>query len=302
MPPFFRRRSVTSGQSGLRRALSFKGRLTMSIRTLALALFSTYAVLLAPVRADAQFTATPFSDPATGERYHIEASFGWWNPTPQFEIASESLGVLGTRIDAVADLGIEKKQIPDLRIVLRPARKHKFRINYLPMTYSAVSTVHRAFVFNGIRYNVNLPVSTELSWKTWHLGYEYDFIYRDRGFVGIVLQAKATDIQATLQAASLGTEFARAQAPIPAIGGIGRVYVVPNISITGELDLFKIPSGIDERYQAHYFDFDLYGTVNFNNYVSAQIGFRSLNLGYVFEDDHGDFKAKGLYFGGVVRY
>jgi hypothetical protein len=274
----------------------------MPKRTLALGLFFTYAVLLVPVRAHAQFTSTPFSDPATGERYHIEASFGWWNPSPQFEIASESLGVLGTRIDAVTDLGIEKKQIPELRIVLRPGRKHKFRINYLPMSYSAVSTVHREFIFNGIRYNVNLPVSTELSWKTWHLGYEYDFIYRDRGFVGIVLQAKATDIQASIQAASLGNEFARAQAPVPAIGGIGRVYVVPNISITGELDYFKVPEGIDERYQAHYFDFDLYGTVNFNDYVGAQIGYRSLDLGYVFENDHGNFKAKGIYFGGTVRY
>ena len=99
-----------------------------------------------------------------------------------------------------------------------------------------------------------------------------------------------------------GSEFARAQAPVPAIGGIGRVYVVPNISITGELDFFKIPDSIDERYQAHYWDFDLYGTVNFNDYVGAQIGYRSLDLGYVFEDDHGDFKAKGIYFGGVVRY
>jgi hypothetical protein len=303
MPPLFRRRSIHTGAVRLTAGhYSFKGRVTMSIRTPVIGLFLMYAVLLMPMNADAQFSATPFSDPATGERYHIEASFGWWNPSPEFEIASESLGVLGTRIDAVADLGIEKKQIPELRIVLRPGRKHKFRLDYLPMTYSAVSTVHREIIFNGIRYGVNLPVTTELSWKTWHLGYEYDFIYRDRGFVGIVLQAKATDIQATLTAAPLGSEFARAQAPIPTIGGIGRVYVAPNISITGELDLFKIPSSIDERYQAHYFDFDLYGTVNFNDYVGAQIGYRSLNLSYVFEDDHGDFKAKGLYFGGVVRY
>ena len=144
----------------------------MSIRKLMIGPFLMYAVLLMPMRADAQFTATPFSDPATGERYHIEASFGWWNPSPDFQIASESLGVVGSTIDAVTDLGIEKKQIPELRIVLRPARKHKFRINYLPMTYTAVATVHREFVFNGIRYNVNLPVTTELSWKTWHLGYE----------------------------------------------------------------------------------------------------------------------------------
>lgn len=274
----------------------------MSIRTLVFGPLLAYAVLLAPSSAHAQFTATPFSDPATGERYHVEASFGWWNPSPDFEIASESLpGVLGTRIDAVDDLGIEQKQIPELRIVLRPGQKHKFRINYMPMTYSAVSTVRREFVFNGIKYGLNLPVSTELSWKTWHLGYEYDFIYRDRGFVGLVLQAKATDIQANIEA-PLITEFARVQAPIPAIGGIGRVYVVPNISITGELDFFKIPDTIDERYQAHYWDFDLYGTVNFNDYVGAKIGYRSLDLGYLIEGDSGSFKAKGIYFGGVVRY
>jgi hypothetical protein len=82
------------------------------------------------------------------------------------------------------------------------------------------------------------------------------------------MQAKFTDIQATLKA-PIGTEFARAQAPIPTLGGIARVYVVPNISITGELVGLKIPESIDERYQAHYFDFDLYGTVNFNDYVGA---------------------------------
>ena len=274
----------------------------MSTRHLMTALYGVLGTFLTASVAHAQFTATPFSDPATGERYHIEASFGWWNPPPQLEIASESIpGVLGTKIDAVADLGIEQHRIPELRIVLRPGTKHKFRIDYLPMTYTAVSTVHRELVFNGIKYSVNLPVSTELSWKTWHLGYEYDFIYRDRGFVGIVLQAKATDIQASLTA-PIGTEFARVQAPIPTIGGIGRVYVAPNISITGQLDLFKIPDSIDERYQAHYFDFDLYGTVNFNDYVGAQIGFRRLDLGYVIENDHGNFKAKGIYFGGVVRY
>ena len=36
--------------------------------------------------------------------------------------------------------------------------------------------------------------------------------------------------------------------------------------------------------------------------VGAQLGFRRLDMGYIFEDDRGDFGAKGLYFGGVVRY
>ena len=275
----------------------------MLTRPLSVASFAMYVTLLAPAAAHAQYSTTPFLDPATGERYHIEASLGFWNPPPQFEIASESLGVLGTRIDAVRDLGIQQQRVSDLRIVVRPGRKHKLRVNYMPMGYSASSTVSRDIVFNGILYRVNLPVTTTLSWNTWHLGYEYDFLYRDRWFVGMVLQTKVTDIGANLEAPAINaSEFSRARAPIPAIGGIGRVYVAPNISITGELDFFKIPESIDERYQAHYFDFDMYGTVNFNDYVGAQIGYRSLDLGYVFEKDQGNFKAKGIYFGGVVRY
>jgi hypothetical protein len=273
----------------------------MSIRTLALGLIFMYAAFL-PARAHAQFAATPFSDPATGERYHIEAAGAFWNPDPHFLIASESLpGILGTTIDAVADLGVTRHHINEFRLVLRPGRKHKFRLDYLPLSYNATSVLRRAITFNGIRYDINLPVQTQMSWKTWHIGYEYDFLYRDRWFVGLVLQAKATDIQATIQA-PIGTEFARAQAPIPSLGGIARVYVVPNISITGELVGIKVPNSIDERYRLHYFDFDIYGTVNFTNYVGAQIGYRSLDLSYLIEGDLGDFKAKGLYFGGVVRY
>ena len=114
---------------------------------------------------------------------------------------------------------------------------------------------------------------------------------------------KLTDIQASLQAAPIGTEFARAQAPIPNIGGIGRVYVVPNISITGELDrLQDSRQASTSDYQAHYFDFDLYGTVNFNDYVGAQIGYPQPGPRLLVEGDHGDFKVKGIYFGGVVRY
>ncbi len=276
--------------------------MTMSLRHLTTGLYLCTGLLLFAAETYAQFTATPFSDPATGERYHIEASGVFWFPPPDFRIASEALGQLGTTIDAVTDLGVKQKRISELRIVLRPGRKHKFRVNYLPMSYSAQSTVKRELIFNGIRYNVNIPVSTELSWNTWQLGYEYDFIYRDRFFIGFVVQAKATDISATLSNPVVGTEFARVQAPIPALGGITRVYVIPNISITGEFLAFKIPDSIDERYSAHYFDFDLYGTVNFNDYVGAQIGYRRLDLGYVIEDDRGDFKAKGIYFGGVVRY
>ena len=90
------------------------------------------------------------------------------------------------------------------------------------------------------------------------------------------------------------SQFARARAPIPAIGGIGRVYVVPNISITGEFTGFKLPEQLSTtRYNAHYVDLDIYGTVNFTNNIGVKVGYRSLDVGYLIETDLGDADAEG---------
>jgi hypothetical protein len=219
-------------------------------------------------------------------------------------ISSESLPIVGqtaTAIDFVEDLGITKKRFKQLKLVLRPSTKHKFRFEYTPIAYDAEGTIRRDVIFNGIIFPVALPVRTEMTWKAYRFGYEYDFIYRDRGFLGLVLEAKYTDVQATLTNI-IDTQFVHARAPIPAIGLIGRVYVVPNISITGEFGGFKLPEGIDEDYRAKYYDFDLYGTVNFSNNFGAQVGYRSFDVFYKIDQDEGSLVMKGLYFGGVARF
>jgi len=271
------------------------------MRSIALSLFVLSLMLLAPGTAQAQFGQVPFSDPATGERYHIEASGGFLNPTPEIVFASERFGIRGTDINAVTDLGIAKTRFKEFRLVLRPGRKHKFRLHYLPISYTADTRLIRSFDFNGQRFPVNIPVTTTFDWKSVKLGYEYDFVYRDRGYAGFFTDIKFTDIKVNLES-PIASEFAHAAAPIPTIGGVGRVYVVPNISVTFELTGIKIPETVIKNLKAHYFDFDLYGTVNFNDYVGAQIGYRSLDLGYIVEKDSGTLKMKGIYFGGVVRY
>jgi hypothetical protein len=117
----------------------------------------------------------------------------------------------------------------------------------------------------------------------------------------LLLEAKYTDVEATLENI-VDTQFVRARAPIPAIGVIGRGYVLPNVSITGEFSLFKLPDSIDEDYSANFYDFDIYGTVNFTNNVGAQVGYRSFDVFYRVDSDEGDLTLKGFYFGGVVRF
>ena len=256
-------------------------------------------LLAAP--ASAQFTPRPLSDPATGERFHIEAGADFWKPSADISVSSEALGITGSNIDLKRDLGATDQTFRALQLTLRPARSHKFRFQRIPIKYTASSTLTQDVVFNGILYRANLPVNTDFDWKAYRFGYEYDFLARDRWFAGFLLEAKYTDVKVQLDS-PVASEFAHARGPIPAIGGIGRFYVVPNVSITGEVTGFTIPDSIDDRYNAHYVDVDIFGTVNFNDYVGVKGGYRSSDLGYLINSDAGSFKLKGLYFGAVIRY
>ena len=263
------------------------------------------ALTLVAVPASAQYHPRAANELATGEQFHIEATAGWWRPSAAMTITSEALGLQGTPIDLKQDLGLQDKSLPELGLTLRPARSHKFRLQLIPIKFDQVAVLRRDVIFNGQRYSVNIPVTSSLDWNAFRFGYEYDIVTRDRGFAGFIIEAKYTDVRADLSAPTpQGTlaEFAQARVPVPALGGIGRVYVVPNVAITGELTLFTLPDSVDSRFGGHYVDLDIYGTVNFNRFIGAQAGFRSLDMQYLLKSDSGSFTLRGLYFGGVVRY
>ena len=257
---------------------------------------SIVALLSVARPADAQFARS--RDPAIGEAYSTELFGGLWSPTPAIVGSSDAPGIVGTDIDAVSDLGVTQKWHRELRLVLRPAWQHKVRIQYLPMEYQADTVLDRTVVFGGTTYNVGSPVTTTVKWRAWRFGYEYDLIYRDRGFVGVIVEVKYTDIETRLES-PMGVTAARTRTPIPAIGGIGRVYPALNISLTVELTGFKLPNTV---YQTKYVDLDVYGTLNFSDGLGIQTGYRSLDLSYRFDEEAGSLRLEGWYVAGVVRF
>ncbi len=88
-----------------------------------------------PAAADAQFVPRPLADAPLAERYIIEAQGGYWNPAPTMSITSESLGIIGSTIDFKSDLGLKQTRFKAFRATLHPARKHKFRFEYIPIDY-----------------------------------------------------------------------------------------------------------------------------------------------------------------------
>jgi hypothetical protein len=271
-------------------------------RACVLVTLGTLGMLSSPARASAQYR--PAEPGAIAEDYHIEAAYNWWNAEPSLIVNSESLGILGSDVDLISDLGIERHNLGTLNITLKPSKKHRLRFQRLPIKYETDAVrVARSFVFNGQQYNIGLPVTTTVDFTTYGFGYQYDFLWFPRGFIGAGVALKYTNVDVSL-ASPIGAEFVSTTAPIPAFSFGGRGYVTPAFSIDAEMALFRIPDSLSEQLDGDgsYTDFDLHGTYNFNKYVGAQMGWRRTKIFYRVDFDRGDLFFKGLYFGGVVRY
>jgi len=265
-------------------------------------------VLASATSAFAQFKPRIVQETTVGDKYHVEGGVDFLFPTAELTVASGGSGVLagipGTDINAKRDLGLEDKNLLQLNLVLKAGQRHKLRVHFLPIKYEQSSILTRQIDFNGQRYNVGLPVNSTLNWKALRIGYEYDFVVKSRGYGGFIIEDKQTDVRVDIVTpiSNPPAQFAHAQAPIPALGGVARYWIVPRVNVTAEVTGFTIPDSVEGRYNAHYVDVDVYGTVNATNNVGIKVGYRSLDLSYKFKEDSGAFTLKGMYVGAVVRY
>ncbi len=257
-------------------------------------------LLFFPTSASAQHTRPKSTRPAIGEDYHFETTFAWWNPSLFGSVSSDRLDLIGSRVDLVDDLNFGQARFKNLRFVVRPGRKHKVRFQYTPLTYEASGILARQVTFAGNVFDAALPVDSKLSWKVWRLGYEWDFLYKSRGFMGVVVEARKTEL--TAEVASLGLSGSvDAEAPLPAIGFVTRVYPLPDLAVNFELTGLKMPE-FKGKYEGTYIDMDLSATVNITNNVGASFGWRKLDTNIRISQDFGDLKFSGFWFGGAIRY
>jgi hypothetical protein len=264
------------------------------------------AALVVPAVANAQMRAEENAFQPVGERYHVEVAGTFWNPTPTGRIASDSFDVIGNAIDFKTDLGYEASRLREFRLVLRPSRRVRLRLQHTPVRYAAETSFTRDITFGGTPFPVSVPIVSELNWTVWRGGFEYDVFHRPRGFVGFLLEARYTQLDAVV---TTNTPFfappleagVEARAPLPAIGLVGRVYVVPNVALNLEVSGFRVPR-IDDELEANYADWDVHATVNLNDFIGIQAGWRRMTTYLSTADDVGDVTFTGLWFGGAVRY
>jgi hypothetical protein len=257
-------------------------------RVLALVLLAAM-VRVAPAAAQ--------TDVPPGEDFHVEFGVIWWWPSPELAVQTGQFAAAGIdQVDLASEFGIGSQRFSDFRVVLRPGRKHKFRVGYVPVRYEQSAQLQRRINFGGTVFSGT--ASTDIRWDLWRFGYQWDMIARDRGSFGIIGEIKYNKVRASLRSSGRG-EVADARAPIPTLGVAGRGYVHRNVSITGELTAFKFSGG---DFDGTFFDVDVSATASLSRHFGVQGGYRAVTADYLVDDDTGDLKLRGIYFGLLSRF
>lgn len=229
-----------------------------------------------------------------------ELNILWFNPDPEIHLQSGSITAATglTNIDFVQEFGIEKKGFPEIRFTV--GRSHKFRFGYIPIKYEADATIRRTITFRDQTFVVGVPASTLIKEDIWRFGYEWDFVSREKGYVGVIGDLKYVKLDASIDSPALARTAATEQkAPVPTIGLGGRGYPHPMVSIGGEWTGLKVKR---DDFEASLGDWDINGAVTFGGHVGVQAGYRAFTIDFTIDDDIGDIKVKGPYIGAVVRF
>jgi opacity protein-like surface antigen len=239
--------------------------------------------------------------PAAAQDQVVELGLMRWGPSPGLTLSSEGLVGSGIgEVDFVREFGIVDKSFPNFRVAL--GRSHKLRVSHAKFSYDPETVIQRTFTFQGRTFALDTPASADIEWDLWTLGYEWDVVSRERGFFGIVADLKYNRIKASIASPALAAAAATdTTAPVPTIGVAGRSYIGSVLSVGGEFTGLKSGwGGLDVKFT----DFDVNATIVPNSRIGigAQVGYRSVVADYVVDEDTGNLKMKGPYFGVIARF
>jgi hypothetical protein len=235
-----------------------------------------------------------------GEKYWIEFAYTFWQPGLDGNLTSDRLNVIGSRVDLTSDLSLETARFHDFRFVIHPWKKHRIKVQYTPIEFKGSGVLSRDITFAGVVYPISLPIESSLDWKVFRVGYEYDFFYKPRGFIGALVTVGQTSLNARIDSV-IGNAEAVGTAPLIEFGAAGRFYPIPHLAINVEGSGLKL-TDLEPDNMLKTMSWDLSATYNFTNNVGASAGWRRLDTNLKIKGDAGELDFKGFWFGAVVRY
>ena len=176
--------------------------------------------------------------------YKLRVDAGWYYSDPTGSIhGSNDSG----SIDLNKDLGFNSYPTFSGKVDWKFTRKNHLYVAIIPLDTSRQTVLNRTFTFQGQTFDAGLTTSSSLNTLAVAPGYQYDFIRRKRGHLGLALQMDLFNTTAKISAAAQITgdgvhhnavsASGSLLAPIPVAGPEFRFYVTnsPRVFIDGSV-------------------------------------------------------------------
>ncbi len=178
------------------------------------------------------------------DAYKLRIDAGWFysDPTGTIHGANDS-----GSIDLSKDLGFNSYPTFSGKVDWKFTRKNHLYVTIIPLDTSRQTILNRTFTFQGQTFDAGLTTSSSLNTLAVAPGYEYDFIRRKRGHLGVALQMDLFNTTAKISAAAQvtgdGTHHEAVSAsgsllaPIPVAGPDFRLYLTnsPRVFVDGNV-------------------------------------------------------------------
>jgi hypothetical protein len=217
------------------------------------------------------------------EDFRVEFTGMAWLLRPGGTITSQQFAV-----DLRTDLGLTQNE-PHFfgKLVLKPGRKHRILIEGIPYRLSGDTVLNREVRIGGVAYSVQQRIASATELNYVFGGYQYDFVSRENGHVGVLGGVGYMDADARATAVEVGvTASTSARAPYPLVGGEFRVYPVPGrnlLNVNGEI------KGMNFGDFGRYLQGTLNAGVSVGRHITVQAGYAFLDA-----DVHNRQRTEGV--------
>jgi hypothetical protein len=233
----------------------------------------------------------------------IEAAAGLWIPHIEVTGSAEGNKIRGTTIDYRRDLGLADRPLAQVGATWRFTPRNKIRLQFLPIEYTTdARPLAFDVLFRGVRYPAGTPVTSAVTWNALRVGYEYDFILRERFFAGVIVDVDRTNITLRLTSAAADEAAPSSVPTLPAFGGVARFAIADWLTVSGELTGIKVPDRKDEEYGGHFANLEAGGLVRLAHHLGVHVGVRSINIRHLGESDTGTMRMTGAVVNLVIGY
>jgi hypothetical protein len=175
-------------------------------------------------------------------KLRIDTGFFYSDPTGSIHGASDT-----GSIDLTKDLGFNSYPTFSGKVDWKFTRKNHLYVTIIPLDTSRQAILNRTFTFQGQTFDAGLTTSSSLNTLAVAPGYEYDFIRRKWGHLGVALQMDLFNTTAKISAAAQLTgdgvhhdavsASGSLLAPIPVAGPDFRFYLTnsPKVFVDGNV-------------------------------------------------------------------